>query len=74
MLWTVVGFWFVVLAGAAVACPVCDTETGVKVREAIFNEDLLPTAVLVLTPVVMLALLLMAIYRLSHLMFAGEVA
>jgi hypothetical protein len=72
MLWTFAAL--VALTAAAYACPVCDSDAGAKLREAIFNEDLLPTTVLVLTPIVLLALLLMSIYRMSHLMFSGEVA
>ncbi|WP_337174081.1 hypothetical protein [Paludisphaera sp.] len=38
------------LAGVADACPVCDTDTGRKVRAGIFGEDFGPNLVVTLAP------------------------
>ena len=40
----------VALAMGADACPVCDSPTGLQVREAIFNGDLLRNLVLTVAP------------------------
>lgn len=38
------------LAGSAEACPVCDGETGRRVRAGIFNEDFGPNLLVILLP------------------------
>jgi len=38
------------IASEALACPVCNTETGIAVQAGIFNSQFLPTVLSVLAP------------------------
>lgn len=49
-------------ATTALACPVCDSDTGQEVRDGIFNEDFLTDAAAVLLPVPVLIGIVMAIH------------
>ena len=51
-----------VFTGAAAACPVCESETGQKVRAGIFGEDFGTNVALTLSPFPVLAGLVALIY------------
>lgn len=56
-----VGLWQL-FALVATACPVCDTDTGLQVREQLFSETMLYNITVTLAPLVVLSVLVFLIY------------